>query len=219
MRGPWAHRPRSSLPHWSGGEPSEALPHLSTQQAWWGAGWALRDGETLNAQGPEQAVPSIDFAHGVELLDFSLSPLGKQAHLKLCHIVTQQGQPCRARHEGRGQPSRPRGEQTWGRLAPVPSRLTSSELLGLHVDQVWVSIHSRDSPGKERLRLASGTEPPSPSHGVCVVPEPQAAMWPPGSGAQRTQSSPRAHLLLGGRWSPGLCLAGPRVCWAFFHLE
>lgn len=196
---------KAPIPPEAGGALGVPAPLQHSASA--GEGSGLRDGEPLSAQGPEQIALLIDFSTGAELLDFNLSLAGKQAHLKLCHIVTQRGQLFRASRQGQGRPSLPWGEHS-GCPAPTSSLLTSSKVLGLHVDQVRVSIHPRHSPGKEWQRLALETKPPSPSCRACLMPEPLGASWPPGSQAQRTRPSPRAHLLLGGRQSPHLCLAG-----------
>lgn len=86
--GPWAHRPGRPLsPREAGGALGVPAPPQHSASA--GEGSGLRDGEPLSAQGPEQIAFLIDFSTGAEILDFNLSLAGKQAHLKLCHIVTQ----------------------------------------------------------------------------------------------------------------------------------
>ena len=172
-----------------------------------GRGSGLRDGEALSAQRPEQIALLIDFSTGAELLDFDLSLAGKQAHLKIMPHRNTARSAVQGQSPRTGRPSLPWGEHS-GSPAPTSSLLTSSEVLGLQVDQVRVSVHPRHSPGKEWQRLALETKPPSPSSRACLLPEPLGALWPPGSEAQRARPSPRAQLLLGRRRSPHLCLAG-----------
>lgn len=145
-----AHKPRGSLRHEAHGStgrgcleapcPGSALRQLTEQ-------------ETLSAQEPEQIALLTDFSTGVELLDFNLFPAGKQAHLKSCHIVTQRGQLCKACDQGEATEHRHsepghRARTLGGTRCAHPSHLTSSKVLGFHVDQVRVGVHPRHSPGK-----------------------------------------------------------------------